>query len=218
MPARERILAIGTRIGERIAREFGETARERRVALGLSRRVVAAKLGVSRSTLARWESATGHAPDLRQAARLLRLLGLDLTMRAFPAGGALRDQGHARLITRFLRLIGNAIPFQLEAPMPLAGDLRAWDVLLKLVDGVRIGVAAETRLRDWQALLRAERQKARDSGVDRLILVLSDTAANREAVRVAGAALTTQLPLDGRTILAALRAGRDPGGDGILFV
>jgi transcriptional regulator with XRE-family HTH domain len=218
MPARDRILAIGARTGERIASELGNIARERRMALGLSRHLVAAKLGISRSTLARWEAAVGAAPDLRRAARLLRLLGLDLTLRAYPAGGALRDQAHTRLISRFVRLIGTAIPFQLEAPIPLAGDLRAWDVLMTISGSNRVGVAAETRLRDWQALLRAERLKARDSGVDRLILVLANTVANREAVRMAGATLATQLPLDGRTILAALRAGRDPGGDGILFV
>lgn len=217
MAARDRSLIIGARIGERIAREIGEAARERRIALGLSLQVVAGALGISRTTLARWEAAGQPGPDVRQAARLLRLLGLDLTMRAFPAGGALRDEGHARLISRFLLLIGEVAARRLEAPIPIVGDLRAWDVLLTLGNTL-CGVAAETRLRDWQALLRAERLKARDGGVERLILVLSDTRPNRDAVRAVGVGLTSELPLDGRALLPALRAGRDPGADGLLFV
>ena len=52
------------------------------------------------------------------------------------------------------------IPRQLEAPIPQARDPRAWDVLLTF-GKARVGVAAETRLRDWQALLRREQMKAR---------------------------------------------------------
>jgi hypothetical protein len=62
MAARDRSLIIGARIGERIAREIGEAARERRIALGLSLQVVAGTLGISRTTLARWEAAANQVP------------------------------------------------------------------------------------------------------------------------------------------------------------
>jgi uncharacterized protein YcaQ len=114
-------------------------------------------------------------------------------------------------------LVNPRIPRQLEAPIPQARDMRAWDVLLRL-GKARVGVAAETRLRDWQALLRREQAKARDSSVDRILLVLANTHANRRAVREAGDALGTQLRLDGRTLRRALANGRDPGASGLLFL
>ena len=82
----------------------------------------------------------------------------------------------------------------------------------------RVGVAIETRLRDWQALLRREHLKARDGQVDRILLVLLDSHANRRAVREAGEALRAELPLDGRALRRALREGRDPGAGGLLFL
>ncbi|HEX6140843.1 MAG TPA: hypothetical protein VF013_10370 [Candidatus Limnocylindria bacterium] len=104
---------------------------------------------------------------------------------------------------------------RLEAPIPSAADLRAWDVLLA-VDGSRIGVAAETVFRG-QALLRRERQKARDSGVDRLLLVLAETHRNRRAVQQAGRWVAEAFPVGSRAAWAALRACRDIGGDALLF-
>jgi hypothetical protein len=81
-----------------------------------------------------------------------------------------------------------------------------------------MGVAAETHLRDEQELLRREQLKARDSGVGRILLVLADTAHNRRAVRESWPGLRSVLPLEGRAVLAALRRGRDPGRNGLLFV
>lgn len=210
-------MTIGARRGDRLASELGDHARELRSSLGLTRRQVAATLGISESKLARWERGMRPYPDLWDAARLLRVLGEDLVATWYPAGGSIRDAGHAELISAFLALVPSTVRRWLEAPMPRHGDLRAWDVVLQL-QGRRLGVAAETRLRDWQALLRREQLKARDSGVERLLLILLASHANRRAVRNAGAALTAALPLDGRTILPALRAGRDPGANGLLFV
>jgi transcriptional regulator with XRE-family HTH domain len=217
MPGRERLLSLGSRRGDRLVAEIGESARELRLGLGLSRRELAASLGVSASKLGRWERGLRPYPDLWDAARLFRLLGNDLSWKCFPAGRALRDAGHAALISAFLRVVPANIPRWLELPIPRPGDLRAWDVVLELCDG-RIGVVAETRLRDWQALLRREELKARDSGIERILLVLLNSNTNREAVRDAGATLRSALPLDGRTILPALRAGRNPGGNGLLFL
>lgn len=183
----------------------------------MNRREVAASLGISESKLARWERGLRPYPDLWDVARLTRLLGHDLVLKWYPAGGAIRDVAHTALISHFLALVPANVPRWLERPIPIAGDLRAWDVVLQ-VDGIHLGVAVETRLRDWQALLRQEERKARDSGVERIVLVLLDSHSNRLAVGEADAALRTALPLDGRTILPALRSGRDPGGNGLLFL
>lgn len=217
MPGRERLRSIGDRRGNRLTREFGDGLRELRLGSGLTRRGLAAGMEISESKLARWERGEPPHPDLHDAAVVMRLLGHDFVANWYPAGGALRDVAHARLLGAFVRLLPPSVPRRLEAPIPIPGDLRAWDVLVDLA-GVRVGVAAETRLRDWQALLRREEQKMRDSGVRRLLLVLRNSHANRRAVAEAGQAIRQALPLDGRSTLPALRRGRDPGGSGLLFL
>jgi hypothetical protein len=146
-----------------------------------------------------------------------RLLGHDLVAKLYPAGDALRDAAHLGVERRFLALVPPHVPRRIEAVIPGIGDPRAWDILL-ILGGVRVGVAVETRLRDVQALLRREQAKMRDSDVERLLLVLLNSSTNRRAVREAGPVLRVALPLDGRTILPALREGRDPGASGILFL
>ena len=198
-------------------RELSTSVRGAREAAGLSQRDVGNALGVSRAQIGRYERGEPPLLDVRQAARLMRILGHDRVLSIYPAGGPLRDAAHLKLLHRFLALLHPRLPRQLEAPIPLPRDQRAWDVLLDF--GVaRAGVAVETRLRDWQALLRREQLKARDGGVERLLLVVADTHANRRAIREAGEMLRTALPLDGRALRRALREGRDPGASGVLLL
>ena len=202
---------VGDRRGRRLVRALGEGLRDLRV------RALARQLAISQSKLSRWERGQPPHPDLREAAVAMRVLGHDLVTKWYPAGGALRDEAHAALVSRFVARLPDHVPRRLEAPMPAAGDLRAWDVLLRL-GSVRAGVAVETRLRDWQALLRQEHRKLRDSGAERLFLVLLDSHVNRRAVHDAGESLRQALPLDGRSVWRALRTGRDPGASGLLFL
>ena len=217
VPTLERLVDLGTRRGDRLVRELSVSARAAREAAGLSQRDVGNALGVSRAQIGRYERGEPPLLDVRQAARLMRILGHDLILSIYPACGPLRDAAHLRLLHRFLALLHPRLPRQIEAPIPLPRDQRAWDMLLDF--GVaRAGVAVETRLRDWQALLRREQLKARDGGVGRLLLVVADTHANRRAVREAGDTLRTELPLDGRALRRALREGRDPGAGGVLLL
>lgn len=217
MPTKERLIDVGTRRGDRIVRTFGADARAARLTAGLSQARVADALGTSRAQVGRWERTEPPLIDLRQAARLMRVLGLDLVVSTYPSGSPLRDAGHVALVRRFLAILHPRIRRRLEAPIPLSRDQRAWDVLLEF-GRARAGVAAETRLRDWQALLRREQAKARDSEADVILLVLADTRANRRAVAETGDALRSELPLDGRAIRRALRDGRCPRVGGLLFL
>lgn len=100
--------------------------------------------------------------------------------------------------------------------MPAPGDLRAWDELLR--GRVTIGVEAETRPGDLQAIERSMAAKQRDSGVDRVILVVADTPTNRRLVKRHIAMLRQNFPLDTRSCLAALGAGLDPGANGLVIL
>lgn len=216
MVSRERLLARATRRGERLAREVADAAREARLAHGLTLATVGSLLGVSRSKVWRWEQARGPHPDLVEAAQWCQVLELDLVVKTYPSSGRVHDLPQLKVLDRF-RAQTPLISWQAEAGMPMYGDQRAWD-LLGEVEGARVGVAGETRLRDTEALVRREKAKMRDSNVDRLILLLWATRANRETLREIRELIRPDLPLDTREVMSALRAGRDPGASGIVLI
>ena len=104
-----------------------------------------------------------------------------------------------------------------EVPLPIPGDRRAWDGFIRVGNGA-IGVEAEARIRDAQAVDRRCALKRRDGGVDMVILLVADTRANRRMLALHREALRSSFPLDTRQILAALRAGRAPSGSGIVVL
>jgi hypothetical protein len=60
--------------------------------------------------------------------------------------------------------------------------------------------------------------KRRDGNVERVILCVLDTRANRRAFRAAEAVLRTDFPLDDSAVREALVAGRVPPASGVLFL
>ena len=139
-------------------------------------------------------------------------MGLELRIQCFPAPGQLRDAAHVALIRRLLGRVPSSVARQLEAPVR-PGDLRAWDVLLR-IGTLSIGVAAETRIRDFQALLRREHIKQTDGKVDHLLLLVADTRHNRSALQEAGTLLTEAFPLGTRAVMARLARGEPIGANG----
>lgn len=83
---------------------------------------------------------------------------------------------------------------------------------------VRIAAEAETGPRDGQELQRRLALKRRDGGVDHVVLLLSDTHANREFLKEYGPMLRVDFPLSHRALAEAVRDGRDPGGSGIMVL
>lgn len=217
MTSRQRLLSVGTARGERLLRQMGEEMHDARIGLGMSQGAVGAIVGLSASQVSRVERALPPHPDIIQAARLAQVVGLEMWLRCYPSGAPVRDASHLKLLGRLRAVTHPACDWELESPIPIAGDLRAFDAVLRLAT-VRIGVAAETRLTDVQALLRRERLKMRDAQLDRFILLVSATQLNRQVLLAAASALRAELPLDSRTLLRALRSGVDPGGDGILML
>ena len=118
---------------------------------------------------------------------------------------------------RFRERIGDVGRWTTEVPVPIPGDPRAIDAVLTL-ERCRCGIEFIMRLHDCQAQLRPIHLKQRDAQLDRMIVVVPATHANRRAIHEAGPYLAEAFPLGTRRILSALTAGLDPGGNGIVLL
>lgn len=143
-------------------------------------------------------------------------VGLDVRLRAFPAGDAIRDAGQQRLLGRLRPRLHPTLGWSTEVGLPIEGDRRAWDAVIR-GEGWRVAVEAETVLDDLQALDRRLALKRRDGGEDHVILLVADTPRNRRALAAAPGAFA-DLPLRTREILRALGGGRAPVGSGIVIL
>lgn len=148
------------------------------------------------------------------------VVGLDLSIRAYPAGDPIRDRAQLALLERLRARLDPSLAWRTEVPLPSVGDLRAWDAEIRgrHPGPWRARVEAETTIADGQALEQRLGLKTRDDPDGHLILLVSDTRANRAALRTLEAGLRTLLPLRTRETLAALSTGRDPGASGIVVM
>jgi transcriptional regulator with XRE-family HTH domain len=217
MSTKDRAADRGTRRGLRLLSELGDQAREARLAAGLMQRDVAVGVGISQPQVSRIERGLDLSLDIPTAARLLSVLGHDLSIRALPTGPPLRDAAHLGLLARLRSRVSDQFVWRYEVPLPIPGSLQAFDAVLT-GSGVRIAIEAETRLRDLQALQREIELKLRDRQVDRLVLLIAATRRNRALVRDHGTTLQTLCPMPPRRLLLALEAGRDPGSNGIVLL
>ena len=217
MPARERAVDRGARAGARLVRDAGEEVRRARIAAGLSQGAIARAMSVSHSTISRLERGAVRNVSVLELARAAAVVGLELTVRAYPVASPLRDHAHAVVEDRFRALFHPSIASRSEAPFPNPGDLRSWDLLLR-AGRCRTGVEVETRPRDGQELERRMALKRRDGGVNFLILVLPDTRSNRALVRDRAASLSALFPGDASRAVAELGAGRLPEEDVMMLL
>ncbi|HXI81713.1 MAG TPA: helix-turn-helix domain-containing protein [Verrucomicrobiae bacterium] len=182
---------------------------------GLSRETVGRASGLSRTIIERIEAGS-RPTTIHELAVFGAVVGLEVRLRAYPAGDPIRDAGQARLLARLRPRLHPSLGWATEVPLPVVGDLRAWDAVIR-GPGWRIGVEAETVLDDLQALERRLALKRRDGDVDHVVLLVADTRRNRRALAGAPAAVA-DLPMRTRDILAPLRDGRDPGASGIVIL
>jgi transcriptional regulator with XRE-family HTH domain len=216
MPTRSNPNQEGFRIAARVVTEVADELREARVGRGLSQAQLAKALATQRLRISAVERRVPKAMTLDHLARHAAALGLKLSVKLYPVGEPIRDVAQVRYINQFVARVGTSWRVRLDVPMPLAGDLRAIDVVL---DGACvIAVEVVTRLRDVQAVLRAGQLKQRDFGATRLILVVPGPKANRAALAAARPALIAAFDLDSQRTLRLLAAGRDPGRDAIVIL
>jgi transcriptional regulator with XRE-family HTH domain len=215
MTARGGPIARAIRIAqEDEARVRADLGRARRGA-GLSRDAVGRACGLSRSAIERLESGTRRSTT-RELAAFGATVGLDVRLRAYPAGDPIRDAGQIRLLERLRARLHPSLHWSTEVPLPIEGDLRAWDAMIRGT-GWRLPVDAESALDDLQAVERRLALKVRDGGADHALLLVSDTRRNRRALASAPGAFA-DLTLRTRAILNALGSGVHPGGSGIVIL
>jgi transcriptional regulator with XRE-family HTH domain len=221
MSGRLHRISEARRTAARQLREAGNEIRLARLAAGMTQAQVAGRIGCARQRVARFEAGRVASVPLADLSAVAAIVGLRLQVRAFPAGPPLRDLAQLSVTHRLRRRIAQAWRIVLEVPVRIAGDLRAFDLLLReRVTGAVVCVEIITRLADAQAQLRAVHLKWRDGAPPgaRLVVVLANTPVNRRALAAVRELLRDELPLDGRAVLAALGAGRMPAGNGVVLV
>lgn len=210
MANRTRAVDEARRIWHQRRMEIGGALRTARLTRGLVQQAVGSAIGVSAAEVCRRELGKAPGVPASSLCEHAAAVGLKLVLNAYPAGGAVRDVAQLRYIQKFLERVSGAFHRQLEVAIPLPGDLRAIDILLR-APGAVIAVEVFSRFGDAQAQTRSAQLKARDIGATHLIIAIADTHANRRALDGVRAALVGGgWNLDSRRALRALGAGLVP--------
>jgi transcriptional regulator with XRE-family HTH domain len=215
MPARERLIDVARMRARTIRVSIGGEIRSARTARDLSQRTLARATGIAQSRVSLIERGLLPSVDADELVILSVAVGLDLSVRAYPGGSPIRDAAHATLLSEFRAQLPPSVGWRAEVPLPLRGDRRAWDAVADL-GRLEVGIEAETRIRDVQELQRRIALKKRDAAIERVVLVVRGSRANRATLRAFGSQLGTTFPVSSEVALAALQVGRDPGGDAIV--
>lgn len=217
MTATDRRIDRAIRASDQARRRLGAEIRQARLEHDLSQVTVARGAGLARSTLSRLERGVARSVPLEDLFRAAAAVGLVVKAQAYPGGEPLRDTPQVGLLERLQARLPVDVGWATEVAFPNAGDLRAWDALIRLAD-LHIGVEAETRGRDSQALQRKLALKRRDGRVDHVILLMANTRHNRSFLHSAGEGFLRDFPVPGQVALAKLERGEDPGGSAIILL
>jgi transcriptional regulator with XRE-family HTH domain len=218
MASKERAADRGTQSTMRALASTGAEIKMARLASGSSLRDVGRAVGLSYSQVGRIERAAHPNVSLLHLVRIAGVVGLDLSIRAYPGARPIRDVAHIALLARFQERLHADLRLRIEVPLRIEGDKRAWDAVVLDRGSDRVAVEAETRISDFQALARRIALKQRDDSVDRVILLVAATRTNRNAVRAAGPLIGEAFALDARATLAELREGRLPLRSAVVFL
>ena len=217
MATRERAIDVANRRATRLRADLGRELREARIGGGLSQSVIGDAARVSAAQVSRIERGRLSRVALEDLVRIAAALGLDLSVRAYPGGDPIRDSAQLALLERLRSRLHPSLTLRTEAPLPIRGDGRAWDAVI-MGRGFALGIEAETRLWDVQAATRRLSLKRRDGGLDKVVLLVSDTRHNRQVLTASRESLRPELPGDTRAILRRLAAGKYPDTSGIVVL
>lgn len=218
VPTRERPADRGSRHWTRALHEIGTELRDARLGAGLTQSHVAHAAGISQMEGSRIERGLSRRVPSETLYRMASVLGLRLSLKAYPEGAPLRDAAHIALLARLRARTHRNLQWRYEAPVTGSpGDGRAWDAEIS-AHGLLVRVEAETRLYDMQALERRLALKSRDARPATLLLLVNATDANRRLLRGPAKTLTETYPIKSRYVLTALASGRDPGGNAMVLL
>lgn len=207
----------GTERGRRARASIGDEIRSARRNRNLTLREICQAVGVSVATGSRLERGILDHVDIMLLARMCAVVGLDLSVKAYPGGEPIRDAPQLGLLGDFRALLHASVNWSTEVPLPQPGDFRAWDGLARGT-GWQYGVEAETAPRDGQATLRRIALKQRDGQVDGVLLVLRDTRQVRSFLGEIEGVIGSTFPVPGSRALELLGVGADPGGSSIIVL
>ena len=208
---------VGTGRALELITRSGRELRLARTDRGLSLERVGGAVGLSVSQVSKIERGLVRRVSIHDLARLHAVVGLELSIKSYPAGQPIRDQAQMQLLEAFRAILHRSLRWAIEVPLPLVRDRRAWDAIVSGIDW-RYGVEAETAPRDSQALTRRLQLKQRDGDVDGVLLVLRRTLQTRRFLLEAAETLRHSFPVDGERALELLRAGVDPGGNAVIVL
>jgi transcriptional regulator with XRE-family HTH domain len=192
--------------------------RASRISLGLSQQDIGRAAGVSRDLVGRLEREQLDRLPSGELAAIASTLGLDVRIGAWPAGDPLRDHVQIRLLEAFHARLHPSLSWRTEVPLPISGDRRAWDAIVGTPEGL-VGIEGLSRIGAADATIRRANLKvADDPRVSRVILVVSDTARNRNALRAALATMRADYPQQIREVLADLASGTAPRLNGVVLL
>ena len=149
-----------------VARTLAEFAIAREAA-SLSQQQLARALDSSQTSVRRLLSNQLDDPGVIALSEMASVLGFEISLGLHPIGDPLRDKGQLAVGHRFEGVLAPVWRSTDETLLPGAGELRAWDKLLRLVSAspsYLVGVDIETRIRDIQALTRRTRAGTRRTG------------------------------------------------------
>ena len=218
MPTRERPVDRGTERARRILADLGREIRTARRDRGLPLAAVARATRMSISKVSRIERGLAPRVTVIDLARLHAVVGLELWARSFPGGSPIRDAGHVKVLGRFRDCLHPTLGWSIEVPFPTSGDQRAWDAVVAGKSGWRFGIEVETAPQDVQALARRLALKARDGGVDGVLLVVPRSKQARAFLSEARHILGSGFPVSGQDVLQALEVGSRPRGSAIVVI
>jgi transcriptional regulator with XRE-family HTH domain len=217
MSTKSRAADIGDARARIAVAKVVEDVRQARIAAGLAQADVARASGISRSQYGRIERGQSPALSIRAASRLCSVVGLDLSVRTYPAGDPIRDAAQIALLAKIRERCHPMLVWRTEVPLALTGDRRAWDATISGPTWT-VGVEAETGLSDVQALERRLALKQRDGDLGEVLLVVLDSRRDRAVLRIAGHVLLGRFPMPAELALTRLANGEAPGGSALVLL
>ena len=121
MATRTRAIDVGSSKGRSSLARLTADIRAARTSSGLAQTDVARAMGLSRSQYGRIERGQSPLLSLLTASRLCAILGLDLSVRAYPAGDPIRDAAQIALLVRLRSRCHPSLAWRTEVPFPLQG-------------------------------------------------------------------------------------------------